>query len=254
MAVELAHDEMFHHHFLLRDLHDPLLDRPAAHQPEDDDGRQLAQPVGARERLDVVVRVPVGVVQDHRVRRRQVDALPARARREQEDKRLVVGAAPLQVGVEAVDAMLALRVGGRAVEALVAVALRHQVVLQNVEHLHHLRDDEHAVAAGAQLLEHPIEQLHLPARRHELLERALRRSGGALALALAGGGGGLAAEGGGGGVGVDEPRVVGALLELHEHVGERRLRLGLLAELLVVARQYQLVQALLGDGEVDAHH
>jgi hypothetical protein len=48
----------------------------------------LADAVRAVHRLQVHLRVPVRVVQDHDVRRRQVDAQPARARRQQEDELL----------------------------------------------------------------------------------------------------------------------------------------------------------------------
>ena len=48
-------------------------------------GARLADPVRARLRLDVVVRVPIRVVDDDRVGRRQVEPEPARARRQQHD-------------------------------------------------------------------------------------------------------------------------------------------------------------------------
>lgn len=46
----------------------------------------LAHPMGSAERLDIIVRVPIGIVDNDRIRRGQVDAQPPRASRQQENK------------------------------------------------------------------------------------------------------------------------------------------------------------------------
>jgi len=70
----------------VRWLHGARLDAPAGDEAEDEHLVRLAEPVRARQRLDVVVRVPVRVVEHDGVGGGEVDAQAARARREQEDE------------------------------------------------------------------------------------------------------------------------------------------------------------------------
>ena len=81
--------------------------------------REVRQVWGTREVRGTSEVVWVRVEDDHRVRRRQVDPHAAGARPQQEDERLRV------VGAEAIDGVLPLVAGDRAVEPLVALrALR----------------------------------------------------------------------------------------------------------------------------------
>eukprot|EP00964_Phaeocystis_antarctica_P086870 scaffold55055_cov60-Phaeocystis_antarctica.AAC.1 len=143
-------------------------------------------------RLQVRVRVPVAVEDDARVGRHQVDAEAARARREQED---VDG----RVGVEVVHRLHAVGRGDAAVEPPELPCPPREVVLEDVEHARHLREDEHLVVAlPLELRQDAVEQLHLARRLHQhLVDRLLPR------------------------VRVDGPleevRVVAALAQLHEH-------------------------------------
>ena len=82
---------MGQHHLLLRNLRDPLLDRAARYEAVDHDTIGLADTMGAAERLDVVVGVPVGVVDDDRVGGRQVDPETSSSRGEEEAKLRSIG-------------------------------------------------------------------------------------------------------------------------------------------------------------------
>ena len=186
------------------------------------------------QRLDIVVRVPVGIVKHDRVCGGEVDAEAARPGREEEDELLLGGGA--QVAVEAIDAQLPLRGAHVAVEPLEAVAARQQVVLEDVEHLGHLAEDEHPVVVGLELGQQQLEQLHLAAALDELGQLGCGEVGVGL-------------------VALDEPRVVGALLQLHHDVGEAALLVRPLAlEDLEVLGEHGLVEHALLLTELDAHH
>ena len=88
----------------------------------------LSEPVRPVDGLPVVHRVPVEVVQHHRVRRGQVQPEPTGPRRQKEDREGLVARR-----VELVDQPLALADGGLAVEPEV----RHRDVLE-----HHLQGSE----------------------------------------------------------------------------------------------------------------
>mmetsp|Transcript_633 Transcript_633/g.2449 ORF Transcript_633/g.2449 Transcript_633/m.2449 type:complete len:253 (-) Transcript_633:1218-1976(-) len=147
--------------------------------------------------LHVLVGVPVRVVDDDRVRGGEVDAQPARARRQQED-------AVLLIIVEALDALLARRLRDTAVDAEGVVAALLEEVAQQVQHFGHLRKHEHLVVALAQVAEQPVNQLHLAAVVEQLLHWREED---------------VLLEGRG-----DEVGVVGVLAELHDRVAERRQR------------------------------
>jgi len=108
-------------------------------QPVDGHVLLLADAVAARLRLQVILRIPVAVVDDDGVGGRQVDAEAARPRAQQEHELVAVGLAV------AVDGLLALLAANAAVDALVGEALEHQVVLDDVQDADHLREDEHLV-------------------------------------------------------------------------------------------------------------
>jgi hypothetical protein len=96
--------------FALLQGEDLLVDRALGHHAYDAHRARLADPVGTVLSLQVELRVPIEVVDDDRVCAGQVDALPTRARGEEEGEDLVGGLVGL-------DQLLALGDGGRAVEA-----------------------------------------------------------------------------------------------------------------------------------------
>mmetsp|Transcript_39745 Transcript_39745/g.128644 ORF Transcript_39745/g.128644 Transcript_39745/m.128644 type:complete len:201 (-) Transcript_39745:581-1183(-) len=147
----------------------------------------------AVHRLQVGLRVPVAVVDDDRVGRLQVNAEPARARGEEEEEAVRVGL------VEGVNHLLPLRPARRSVDAAIVKAILvpvGAVVLEDVEHARHLREEEHAVASPLEPAEQLVEEYHLPAVEDEALvvdERRLLRA-------------------------VEQVRVVGTFAQLHQDV------------------------------------
>mmetsp|Transcript_41676 Transcript_41676/g.114833 ORF Transcript_41676/g.114833 Transcript_41676/m.114833 type:complete len:297 (+) Transcript_41676:818-1708(+) len=151
------------------------------------------------------MRIPVRVKNDARVGRDEVDAQPARARRQQEDINRLVR-------VEIVHRLPALVVADGAVEPAEAHALPREVVLEDVEHARHLREDQDLVVTlGLELAQDAVEQLHLARGHQQDVVDDLAP------------------------VGVDRPleevRVVAALAELHQHVLQPHLLAGALGEL-----------------------
>ena len=139
------------------------LARVARDEPVDVDRLGLADAVAARLGLDVVLRVPVGVVDDHRVGGDEVDADAARARAKEEEELVgIVG--------EAVDGRLPRLARDGAVEPLVLVAVQAHVVLDEVEEHLELREDEDAVALLLQRGQQLVEQRHLARALDEPLE------------------------------------------------------------------------------------
>lgn len=108
---------MGEHHLLFGDLGDTLLDGRARHEPIDHHLVLLADTMCARERLDVVVRVPVRVVDDDRVGRGQVYAKTAGARRQQETELLGTRC------VKPIDGILPLRACYCAVDSFVFISV-----------------------------------------------------------------------------------------------------------------------------------
>ena len=133
-VVAVADDGVLEAKLLVGRVEEVHLVRVTRHEPVDAHKLRLADAVAARLRLQVVLRVPVGVVDDDRVGRGEVDAHAARARAEQEEKGGRAGLA------EPVDGGLALVAGDRAVEALVGQALEINVLLDEVEQHRELRE------------------------------------------------------------------------------------------------------------------
>ncbi len=116
-----------------------LLDGAARGEAVDDDGPLLADAVAAVLRLQVLLGVEVRVKEDDGVGAREVDALAARARRQEEH-------AVRGVRVEGVDLRAARRLGDAAVDAADGPAAQlAAVVLENVELHRELGKDEHLV-------------------------------------------------------------------------------------------------------------
>ena len=84
--------------------------------------------------LNVILRVPVTIIDDDCVCRLQVDTKPACSSREQEEEFAAIGR------IEAIDAVLSLVVRCVAIDTAVIEVLRDQVVLDDVQHTRHLAE------------------------------------------------------------------------------------------------------------------
>ena len=111
-------------------------------------------------RLQVVLRIPVRVVDDDGVGGGQVDAEAARARTQQEGEAVRVG-----LGV-AIDGLLAQFAADATIDALVREAHLYEVVFEDVEDADHLREDEHLVAARLQLGQQLVDEHELARGLH----------------------------------------------------------------------------------------
>mmetsp|Transcript_20639 Transcript_20639/g.79043 ORF Transcript_20639/g.79043 Transcript_20639/m.79043 type:complete len:211 (-) Transcript_20639:787-1419(-) len=112
---------------------------------------RLANAVAARLRLDVILGVPVAVVDHDSVGGGQVDAEAASPRGEEEDELRRARR------VESVDPFLPVPARHAAVDAAELVALVDHVVFQHVQHPRHLREDQHSVPSLLQLRQHLVE-------------------------------------------------------------------------------------------------
>mmetsp|Transcript_8505 Transcript_8505/g.28977 ORF Transcript_8505/g.28977 Transcript_8505/m.28977 type:complete len:798 (+) Transcript_8505:345-2738(+) len=219
-------DRRVHAQLELRALDHLLLDGVRHHEPVHVDLLALADAVRAVLRLEVRLGVPVRVVEDHRVRRLEVDAEAPGARGEEEDKLV---RALLVEGVDGVLALLAARV---AVDAAVGELLGVAVVLEDVQHAGHLGEDEHAVAAlGAEPHHDAVEEHHLARGLHDGLVDAILTRG---VLGP-----------------VEEEGVVAHLAQLHEHVVEPHRATVRRGELLL---QHAHIHALLLLRELRVEH
>ena len=126
----------------------------------------------------------------------KVDPQATRTRTQQERE---VGAAG---HVEVRHGLLARVARDGAVEALMDITAKRHVVAKDIQHAHHLAEDEHAMAILPQAREQLVQQDHLPAVHNEALERRLVV---------------VAAELGA----VEQEGVVSGLLKLHDDVEQR---------------------------------
>ena len=101
--------------------------------------------------------VPIRVVNDDRVRRREIYPEASSPRGEQEEPCGGVGA------VEVVDALLPLLPWDGSVNTAGPVPPLLKVALHEIEHLCHLRKDEHLVVLGMKAVQEALEELHLAA-------------------------------------------------------------------------------------------
>mmetsp|Transcript_13247 Transcript_13247/g.35347 ORF Transcript_13247/g.35347 Transcript_13247/m.35347 type:complete len:371 (-) Transcript_13247:1139-2251(-) len=184
-------DELLQAQLVLGRLQHGFLHCVRRGEPEDEHRLLLADAVAAVLRLQVGVRVPVRVEDDTRVCRHQVDAQPSRAGGEEEDVRLAL--------VELVHRLEAISGSDAPVKSPRGEPAHLAVVLEDVEHLRHLGEDEHLVAALlAQLGHDAVEEDHLAtagddAFVHDLLPALVRGP-------------------------LEEEGVVAALAQLHEDV------------------------------------
>mmetsp|Transcript_15009 Transcript_15009/g.38568 ORF Transcript_15009/g.38568 Transcript_15009/m.38568 type:complete len:573 (+) Transcript_15009:2004-3722(+) len=178
--------------FLGRGLEDGLLVGVARDEAVNLDVAGLPDAVAPRHGLQVILRVPVRVVQDDHIGCGEGDALPASLCGQKEHK---------AVGVilgEAVDGGLPGSACRAAVDALHVVPSQGEVVLQHVEHDDELAEDEHLVALLEERCQQAVQQLELAALRLELLAGRVHQR----VVPAAG----------------DEVRVVGHLAQLHQQV------------------------------------
>ena len=178
--------------------------------------------------LDVVVRVPVRVIDDDGVGGVEVDTETSGPGGQQEAELLG------SFLVEPIDGVLSESSGDAAVDSLVLVALAVEEVLQEVQHLGHLGENEDSVALLLQLSHHLGHDDQLAASlSHGLdLKEAVRTNGGFF-----------------GGRG-KEVRMVGHLLQLHHDVEERGLSSRLGPESLKVVSQNAFVELALHRSKV----
>ena len=140
--------------------------------------------------------IPIAVVQNDNVGRRQIDAKAAGARRQHEQELFAARR------VKFVDLLLTQLVLSLTVEAAILVAAPPAIILENVEHSAHLREDENARALRLQLYEQFVEQMQLAAVLDEMLIGRKRRSR-------------LGA--------VEEIRMIAAFAQMHENIHHARL-------------------------------
>mmetsp|Transcript_6942 Transcript_6942/g.13213 ORF Transcript_6942/g.13213 Transcript_6942/m.13213 type:complete len:216 (+) Transcript_6942:1287-1934(+) len=146
-----------------RPLEHLALVRVCGYQPVDLDIFRLPNPVAPRLRLDVVLRIPVRIVNNDSVCRSEVDADAARACAKEEDKYI------RSFLRETVDPSLAIRGLHRSVQPFVRVRAIVQVVFQYVQHPDHLRENEHPVALGLQLRKELVHEHELAAGQNHFL-------------------------------------------------------------------------------------
>ena len=137
-------------------LEDVLLHGALAHQPVDVHVARLPDAVRAVLRLRVHRRVPVRVVENHRVGAHQIDAQTARPRAEDEDEHL-------SVVVELLHHLLALGERRGAVHSQIREVVHVQKRLEDVQHPRHLRKQQTAMAFLTQTRKHIAQHLQLPA-------------------------------------------------------------------------------------------
>mmetsp|Transcript_30860 Transcript_30860/g.73325 ORF Transcript_30860/g.73325 Transcript_30860/m.73325 type:complete len:377 (-) Transcript_30860:2759-3889(-) len=227
----LIDDGLLEFGLALRHDEDLLLNARPGDEPKDYDGAGLPDPVRPSQRLHVAVGVEVRVVQNDRICGREVDALPARARREQEHEHCPV------LIVELVDEALALVARDVSVDPHVRVSEEGEELLEDVEHRGELREDQDLGAI--------LEQLRQDLLEEDELSRSAREKHVFCLLGRCGGDGR-----------VEEVRVVAALAQLHQHVEERNAAVVFVrtVEDPEVARQARGVVLALDGRKAHLHH
>ena len=114
-------------------------------------------------RLGIHLRVPVGIEDDHRVRRLQVETHAARPGGEHEEE--VRGVR----GVELIEEISPRVSACGAIQTQVGVLTPVEVVADDVEALDHLAEEQDAVPRSLQLWQNPVQDLKLAGRPQDLL-------------------------------------------------------------------------------------
>ena len=236
VVAAVANDRLLESKLLIGSIEQVHLVRLARHQAVDAHQLGLSDAMAARLGLQVVLRVPVGVVDDDGVGRRQVDADAARARAEEEEE----GGRAFRT--EAVDGLLPFVTGDRAIEPLVLEAAQLDVLLDEVQEHRELREDEDAVALLLQVRQQLVQEEHLAGGGDEVGEPC-----GVIGIVEA--------------LGLhdalDQERMVAAVAQLHRDVverGPRAARLGATQQHRAVALEDGAVAALLEVGDLHADH
>ena len=155
LEFALLHHQLLQPAFPVRFLEERLLDGPLRRETIYDDRSRLADAVGAVLRLEVLLRIPVGVEEDDRVSGGEVDSLPARAGAKKEELAVFVG-----VEIFDLDAALVLLDGPIDAAALPAVQQRDPV-FEDVEGRFELREDKNFVVVLEEVGEKAGEEEHL---------------------------------------------------------------------------------------------
>eukprot|EP00982_Pelagococcus_subviridis_P014849 31362-Pelagococcus_subviridis.AAC.11 len=159
-----AEDSLVEAVLLRARLEERLLVRRLGDESVDFHLLRLTDAMAPRHRLEVVLRVPVRVVDDRGVRGGQRDPHPARASGQEIHESLAVL-------VEPIDPGLAIRLARAPVEAFVLVLHHPEVVLQDVQHDRELREDENLLPLGLELREELRDEDHLSGGAGEEIER-----------------------------------------------------------------------------------
>ena len=134
-------------------MNDGLVNAILCDEPVDDDWASLSNSVAPVLRLQVLLRVPIGVVDDARVGCRQVDPQATGAGADQEQHGLLVGEKPLDFGLPIVKL-------GPSVQLAVPEPLHYKTFGNEVKDSGELAEDEHFVAATGELFQKLMENLH----------------------------------------------------------------------------------------------
>mmetsp|Transcript_24575 Transcript_24575/g.48368 ORF Transcript_24575/g.48368 Transcript_24575/m.48368 type:complete len:251 (-) Transcript_24575:1188-1940(-) len=149
--------------FYLCFLQNLLFDAVLRHKPKDLHLLLLPDSVGAVLGLEVHLRVPVGVVQNHNVCRGQVDAQPARSRGQQEHKLL------RPFSIERVHHLLPSLRRCASINAAVRQLAVDTVVLQDVQSASHLREDQNSAVLSSQPRQQLVKHQHLATVEDQML-------------------------------------------------------------------------------------
>uniref|UniRef100_A0A2M4D870 Putative secreted protein n=1 Tax=Anopheles darlingi TaxID=43151 RepID=A0A2M4D870_ANODA len=227
------YDQMREHHLTLGHLRDSLLNRITRHEPIDHHLVRLSNTMGTRERLYVVVRIPIGIVNDDRVSRGQINTETTGASRKEEAKLRCPRC------IETIDRLLTDTARDATVNALVLIPKPLEEILQDIQHLRHLREDQHSMTLRFQQLQHLLQQHQLAGSLCQRLQLVVTTR--TERCLLCGG--------------RKQVWMVAALFQIHHDVNERTgTATALRIQRLVVTRQYVLVVLLLQWRQLHAHN
>lgn len=147
-------NEMLKDALPLGTLQDVLFHRVPREKAEHFDVPRLPNAMGPRLGLEVILRVPVTVKNNHSIRRGQVDAKSTCPSGEEESKIVRAGS------IVVVHSTLPQVVGHRPIESLACKSSHAAVVLQDVQHPHHLRKNQHPVTRVTQTQKQLVQQNH----------------------------------------------------------------------------------------------
>ena len=164
--AEVTADDGHALEFLLGDLllHHLDIDRVDGQKTVNRNRTVLTDAMATVHGLRILVRVPIGVENDARVGRGEVDAQTTSTGTQQEDEVSVVGIVSRPslsgrlLGVEDVHLPLAIIDLGTTVNTAVLPLAEEKVILNNIQEGRHLTEDEDLVLVMEQTLQHSIEE------------------------------------------------------------------------------------------------